>query len=182
MAVCVLFVAFAAILGYYFWAPWQGAHAATADRMPSLPDIQVPDTAALEEMARLGKRLNRLAYPHKTGAQAVYLQLFGYTPAATGLQAGQGSGQIQVTPPAQFDYVLSFALAAGPRQLCMLDGQLYARGATLPDGGQITAIEPDRVLIEKPPLQRWIYLQEPELGREASSEARAPIPSTHEEL
>ena len=143
--------------------------------------IQVPDKTVVKEMAALGKRLNRLAYPHARGRQQIELGLFGYIPAATGLHRDSDAGA-GALPPIQFDYTLSFALAAGQKQLCLLDGQLYTQGAVLPDGGRILAIEPERVLIEKTPLQRWIYLQEPQVGREASTEARRADSSTHEEL
>jgi hypothetical protein len=142
--------------------------------MPSLPEIQVPDDTVLAEMAHLRTRLNRLAYPRGAMGRGAQLGLFGYTPAVTELRRARGGRRGAVQAPAQFDYALSFALSAGAQQLCMLDGKLYARGGRLPDGGRIVAIEPERVLIEKKPLQRWIYLQAPPPGGEQPTEARAP--------
>lgn len=182
LALFLMAIALSGVLGYFLWWPWQETRPTLAKPLPALPDIQVPDDAVLNEMTALRKHLNRLAYPRAAASREVALGLFGYTPATPALRREAGSTAGLTPPPAQFDYVLSFALAAGRRHLCLLDGQLFAQGAELPDGGRILAIEPDRVLIEKAPLQRWIYLQEPELGREAPAEARGPVPSSHEEL
>jgi len=182
MAILLMGIALGAALMYYFWGTWQQTRATATGPMPSLPDIQVPDEAVLKEMAVLRKHLNRLAYPRAAGSQVARLSLFGYTPAATGMRLNKRAAKGMTPPPVQFDYTLSFALAAGNRKLCLLDGQLFTQGAVLADGGRILTIEPERVLIEKTPLQRWIYLQEPQLGREAPTEARGPMPSTDEEL
>jgi hypothetical protein len=181
LAIGLVTLALATALGYLYLGAWRQTPATAASPLPALPDIQVPDDAAVKEMATLGKRLNRLAYPHATGSRQVALGLFGYTPAVTGLRGKSGQSAGRLTP-VQFDYTLSFALAAGRKRLCLLDGQLYTKGAVLPDGGRILAIEPERVLIEKAPLQRWVYLQDPQLGRESPTEAHGPEPLTDEEL
>lgn len=174
-------IALAMALGYLYWGSWRQTPTTAVSPLPALPDIQVPAEAAVKEMVALGKRLNRLAYPHAHGRQRLELGLFGYTPAATGLHRNSGAGA-GASPPIQFDYILSFALAAGQKQLCLLDGQLFTPGAMLPDGGRILAIEPERVLIEKAPWKRWVYLQEPQIGREGTAERGTAEPSTHEEL
>jgi hypothetical protein len=167
--------------GYYYWGGAQQARAAKARPMPSLPDIQVPENKVLVQMAGLRTRLNRLAYPRAAGRGEAQLGLFGYVPAATDLRRTKGGRDGVPRKPALFDYELSFALCAGAQQLCLLDGKLYTRGGRLPDGGQIVTIEPERVLIEKKPLQRWIYLQVPPLGGETPTEARAPGATPNEE-
>jgi hypothetical protein len=181
LVVLICTIALLATLGVAYWgSAWQ-APATAATPLPTLPDIKVPEEAVMKEMAALRKRLNRLAYPRAAVNQPVELGLFGYTPAAIGLPGNKGN-RTGARLPVQFDYTLSFALAAGRRQLCLLDGQLYALGALLPDGGRILAIEPERVLIEKTPLKRWVYLQEARIGGDAPAAARGPEPSTHEEL
>jgi hypothetical protein len=161
-------------LGYAYWGGWQQGQTAVANPMPNLPDLQVPEAVVLEEISALRTRLNRLAYPRAAAQQGVTLGLFGYTPAATNLRQGPGGQRGVAQRSVQFDYALSFALSAGSQQLCLLDGKLYTRGGRLPDGGRILTIEPERVLIEKSPLRRWIYLQAPPPGGGLSTEARAP--------
>jgi hypothetical protein len=156
--------------GYYYWGGWPQARAALTGPMPGLPDIQVPEDAVLTEMADLRTRLNRLAYPRGAVGRGARLGLFGYTPASAALRRGPVGRNNADQGSVNFDYELSLALSAGEQQLCMLDGKLYARGGRLPDGGRIVTIEPDRVLIEKKPLQRWIYLQAPPPGGEAPTE------------
>ncbi|MDJ0782315.1 MAG: hypothetical protein QNJ22_10100 [Desulfosarcinaceae bacterium] len=182
IALFLIGLALSAVVGYSLWSPWQQRQSAGTRPLPALPDIAVPDEAVQQEMAALNQRLNRLAYPHAVGAKGPELGLFGYIPVATGYRRDDAGRSGVVSAPVQFDYTLSFALAAGSRRLCLLDGELFAQGAELPDGGRILAIEPERVLIEKTPLKRWIYLQEPPLGRDASPEARGPVAPTHEEL
>jgi hypothetical protein len=167
--------------GYYYWGGAPQARAASAKPMPSLPDIQVPKNTVLAQMVDLRTRLNRLAYPRAAGRGEAQLGLFGYVPAATDLRRAKGGHSGAARKPDHFDYELSFALCAGTQQLCMLDGKLYTRGGRLPDGGRIVTIEPERVLIEKKPLQRWIYLQTPTLGGETPTEARAPGATPNEE-
>jgi hypothetical protein len=176
LAIGLFLTTLAMALGYLYLGTWRQAPTAAVSPLPALPDIQVPDKTVVKEMAALGKRLNRLAYPRASGRRRVELGLFGYTPAATGLHRNSGAGA-GASAPVQFDYTLSFALAAGQKRLCLLDGHLYTAGAMLPDGGRILSIEPERVLIEKAPLKRWVYLQEAHIGREGTAE-----PSTHEEL
>jgi hypothetical protein len=174
-------LALVAALGMAYWGSgWQPPTTAVTP-LPALPDIKVPEETVIKEMAALRKHLNRLAYPHAVVSQDVDLGLFGYTPAAIGLPGKRGNRKRGLMP-VQFDYTLSFALAAGKRRLCLLDGQLYAQGAVLPDGGRILAIEPERVLIEKTPLTRWVYLEEAHIGAETPAEARGPAPASHEEL
>jgi hypothetical protein len=177
----LLTIALAAVLGYAYWGAWRQPPAGGVRPLPALPAIQVPDEAAVKEMAALRKQLNRLAYPRAHPVQRVELGLFGYTPTVTGLH-GKNGKSVGMSTPIQFDYTLSFALAAGRKRLCLLDGQLYTQGAVLPDGGRILAIEPERVLIEKAPLKQWVYLKESHIGRDAPDAARAPGPSTHKDL
>lgn len=174
ISLLLLTMACCAVLGYYFLGDWRRGTGAVPKPLPALPDIQVPVDTDLAKMDTLRKGLNRLAYPRAADRTRTQLSLFGYTPAATGLRQGRGMASGATPPPVQFDYVLSFALSAGRQQLCMLDGQLFVKGAILPDGGRIVSIEPERVLIEKTPLQRWIYLQERQTGRVAPNEARVP--------
>jgi hypothetical protein len=161
-------------LGYAYWGSWQQGRTVAPNSMPNLPDLQVPEAVVLKEISALRTRLNRLAYPHAAAQQGVTLGLFGYTPAATNLRKGPGGQRGVAQRSVQFDYTLSFALSTESQQLCLLDGKLYTRGGRLPDGGRILTIEPERVLIEKSPLRRWIYLQAPPLGGELPAEARAP--------
>ena len=173
LSLLILSVVCCVATGHYFFGNWRQVQTAAPKPMPALPDVQVPADTDLEKMDTLRKRLNRLAYPRAATYTGTPLALFGYKPATTGLRQGRGAASGGAPPPVQFDYVLSFALSASRQQLCMLDGRLFAKGALLPDGGRILAIEPERVLIEKTPLQRWIYLQEPQIGR-VPSEARRP--------
>jgi hypothetical protein len=161
-------------LGYTYWGGWREGRTGAAAPMPNLPDLQVPEAVVLKEITGLRTRLNRLAYPRAAAQQGVALGLFGYTPAATNLRQGRGGRHGLAQRSVQFDYTLSFALSAGSQQLCLLDGKLYTRGGRLPDGGRILTIEPERVLVEKSPLRRWIYLQASPPGGELPAETRAP--------
>ena len=160
--------------GYYLWGDWQRETMAVPKPLPTLPDVRVPADTDLSKMDTLRRRLNRLAYPRAAGHTGTPLALFGYTPSTPGVRKGKALTAGVTPPPAQFDHLLSFALSSGKQHLCIIDGRLFAKGATLPGGGRILTIEPERVLIEKTPLQRWIYLQEPPPDRQPSSEARGP--------
>lgn len=174
LTLLLLSLAASAAVGYYFFGDWRRRTAAVPKPLPALADVQVPADTVLDEMNALRKHLNRLAYPRAAGRTGVPLTLFGYTPAATGVRQGAAVISGGTAPISQFDYLLSFALSSGDRKLCIIDGHLFVQGASLPDGGRILTIEPERVLIEKTPLRRWIYLQEPPLDRVSPTEARVP--------
>lgn len=174
LALLLLSLAACAAAGYYFFGDWQPRGVAAPKPLPTLADVQVPADTVLDEMDALRKHLNRLAYPRAAGRTGVPLTLFGYTPAAAGVRQGVRVASGEAAPIAQFDYLLSFALSSGKRKLCIIDEHLFTQGASLPDGGRILTIEPERVLIEKKPLRRWIYLQEPPPDRVSPREARVP--------
>ena len=55
------------------------------------------------------------------------------------------------------EYRLSFALVSKNKKFCVVDGSFYGEGSSLPDGGRILRIEPNRILIQKKRFKKWIY-------------------------
>lgn len=107
----------------------------------------------IKEIERLDSQLSGLAHPLDSDPAGVNLTLFGYEPIKK--PGYRAQGRKMLLPP-EMNYCLSLAFSAGQRGFCVIDGVFYERGSVLPDGAQIVAVEPDRVLVNKHGIKHWI--------------------------
>jgi len=112
-----------------------------------------PPPGVIKEIDRLDSQLPSLAHPPDSDPSGVNLTLFGYEPIKKPRYQAQGR-QRPVSP--EMDYSLSLAFSAGTKGFCVIDGVFYEQGSVLPDGARIITVEPDRVLVNKHGLRRWI--------------------------
>ena len=118
--------------------------------------VPVPDPETVREMEQLQAIMHQLVRPPASDLSPVRLALFGYKPVEEGL--GRESVKGYFLPP-EMNYTLTLAFRAGTKRFCVIDGQFYEQGATLPDGGEIQKIEQNRVLIKKHDFTHSIFVR-----------------------
>jgi hypothetical protein len=131
--------------------PVQMGHLLSA-RLSPLPDVRLPDAAALQRMEQLERRIGRLSQPGNLEPAPVDLALFGYRPfslKAGGRHAGQGIAD-------QAEPNVSMAFFSASKRFCIIDGTYYPENAQLPDGSRIAKVEARRVLIVRNGVKKWI--------------------------
>jgi hypothetical protein len=129
-----------------------------SERRPAVPfkpliTVPVPDPKTIRQMGQLETVMDQLGRPQSSITAPVDLTLFGYQPVTKRkiIEAGRG-----ILLPPEMYYSLTLAFSAGTKRFCVIGGQFYEEGASLPDGGKIIAIEPNRVLISKQRFTNWI--------------------------
>lgn len=131
--------------------------------------VEVPDSQTIGEMERLEAVMNEFVQPLKTERFSVDLKLFGYQPVRKGKYMGSEKN-ILLQP--DMDYSLTLAFSAGTKRFCVIDGTFYQEGMSLPDGGRILTIEPNRVRIKKHNFTNWIPVVKRE-GSEINNERQS---------
>ncbi|MCP4683163.1 MAG: general secretion pathway protein GspB [Desulfobacterales bacterium] len=126
-------------------------------RMEPLISIPAPGQGTIKEMARLERVMPQLVEPAGIDETSAQMGLFGYYPSDGGASGTTGKQSIGSR---SMDYSLSFAFWSGEKRFCVLDGEFYAEGATLPDGAEILKIRPNRVLLTKKGVLGWIPLDQ----------------------
>ena len=156
-AVLIFLTAGTSVL-YFMYGPWRvnrGVHPTLGKPLIEMP---VPGLTEIKELQKLDAIMADLTFPRRADYDPVNLVLFGYRPE-------RGNNELKAkkesdTPTHEKSYTLTFAFAAGKKRFCIIDGEFYSEGSTLPDGGKIVKIETVRVLIRKRNLNRWIQMTE----------------------
>ena len=120
-----------------------------------LADISVPGRPVLVQMDRLERNMSILASPPPHYRVQADLSAFGFaemSPAAAGAPAGPTGETLSSS------HRLTLAFDGSTKRFCIIDNQLYAEGAALPDGAVIVKIESRRVLIAKKSIEQWLSI------------------------
>ncbi|MEW6264225.1 MAG: hypothetical protein AB1641_14240 [Thermodesulfobacteriota bacterium] len=117
-------------------------------RLPSAP--AGPGPILMAEMEKLEPVLAALAAPEESQSTVVNLGLFGPQDGAA-VRAPADTGPVKT----EMDYAVTLAFASPRKSFCVVNGVLYAQGATLPDGGRILHIESKRVYIDRKGVGAW---------------------------
>jgi hypothetical protein len=130
-------------------------------RQPPMPDLKVPDTATLNEMAVLAKKAAALAFPDIKKKTEPDTTILGYTPTKSkDYKKRDSEHSPQRLSEGRKDYSLSFIMTSKTSNVCMIDGMLIKKGAILPGGETLIKIESHGVLIEKAGNTRWLNIGE----------------------
>ena len=123
--------------------------------MTPLADISAPDKAVLSQMDRLERSLPMLASPPVQIRDRANLSAFGYKEVvpSTAMYALDADTSILSSK-----HRLTLAFKGPSNKFCVIDDQLYAEGAELPDGVTIVKIESQKVLIANRSLQQWLTI------------------------
>jgi hypothetical protein len=151
---------------------WKTGENVSVYRMKPMPKINIPETSALREIDRLGKKLDSVAYPSGSQTALVDLTMFGHqSTQGIGQESGQGFEPAtygrQITLPVEMNYSLTFAFSSGKERFCFVNNIFSSEGDKLPDGGRILKIESGRVLIEKRGFKKWIFPDEAKMKKKA---------------
>ncbi len=119
-------------------------------------DIRVPAPDVLARIDSLDRELPVLVSGPRRRSDAVDLSMLGYRPMTAGSHAAG-----QANEPVQVKHKVTMAFYSPTRRFCVIDGQLYPEGASLPEGGRITRIESKRVLLVRGKYRQWIDVVSP---------------------
>jgi len=153
VSVILIFLALAATVLYAIKVSHKMAAEIRISRIKPFPSISVPDPATIKEINALEESIIGLAHPRKSNISPVNLSLFGYQPMKRPKKVAKGR---EMLLPSRMDYSLTLAFSSDKKRFCVIDGAFYPEGSSLPDGGKIVRIEPNRVLVSKHRLKEWI--------------------------
>jgi hypothetical protein len=157
-------------LGYRYYAPTNGNEPMITPQA-SIAPISVPGPEEVRLMEKLTPKLAELSVPAAAIAEPVTLTLFGYQPPRI---EGGDADEWSDESTEDLTYKLTFTFSSGPRRFCIIDGDFYPNGGTLPDGARIMQIESHKVLVRKKESETWIPLADPEHLPKMRSMSRKP--------
>jgi len=175
LSVVLILLALTATVLYAINASYKIADEIRISRIKPFPSISVPDSSTIKEIEGLEERIVALGQPRRENISPVDLRLFGYQPMERPKFTKRGR---KVILPTRMNYSLTLAFSSGKKRFCVIDGAFYPEGSSLPDGGRIVRIEPNRVLVSKHRLEEWMPVRERirEIKKEkkVSRKAKAP--------
>jgi len=118
-----------------------------------LSPVTIPDPKTISEMERLEGKMDQLSHPMASNKAPVDLGLFGYRPISRARYTT--AGKKPLLPPGMH-YSLTLAFSGGTKRFCVIGGQFYEEGASLPDGARIVKIRANRVLVRKQRFTSWV--------------------------
>jgi hypothetical protein len=163
-SILLFVVAVGTAVAFLFSGYWRTGDFSSGSEAAPFATGDDPGQNLFYEIRKLNDHLDFLVQPAPADTSEVDLVLFGYhkpNPVSSGTSGNEPPS------PDPVDYRLSFAFASAHQQFCILDGNFYTAGHVLPDGAKILTIKPNRVLIGKDHLERWITppTQSPDASR-----------------
>ena len=153
LSVALILLALSVTVLYAIQVSHRMAEEIRISKIKPFPSISVPDPDIIKEIEGLEEMMIGLAQPRSSNISPVNLSLFGYQPMERPRKAAKGR---EIILPTHMDYSLTLAFSSGKKRFCVIDGAFYPEGSSLPDGGKIVRIEPNRVLVSKHRLKEWI--------------------------
>lgn len=157
LSVCLILLALTATVIYAIRISHKMAEEIRISRVKPFPSISVPDPVTVRRIDELEGRMVSLVYPRISDISQVDLLLFGYKPMQRTTFTKRGR---EVILPTKMSYSLTLAFSSGKKRFCVIDGNFYPEGSSLPDGGKIERIEANRVLVSKHRFKEWIHVKE----------------------
>lgn len=107
----------------------------------------------LEDINRLEPLMEALAQPRPRERRGVRLDAFGYREVRP---FGFSLERSRLRLKRGFSHSVTFAFCGARKRFCVVDGSFYPEGASLPNGGRILHVTPERILIEEGNIRKWI--------------------------
>ena len=133
-----------------------GAQEPHSMRMGWFSKPSMPSPAVIREMEVLEMRMKDLLRPPSSRPSQADLRLFGHTPEKDAIEDAQPAEAEPVTKISWAAYVVTLAFRSGNTGFCVIDGNFYEQGATLPSGVKIARVERERVLLRHDNAMEWI--------------------------
>ena len=161
VSVILIVLAVAAGVLYAVRASQQRADEIRISSIKPFPSISVPDPVTINKIEAMKERMVELVQLTTSRVQPVNLGFLGYEPTDVTEEVIEEREKFS---PASMGYSLSLTFSSGTRRFCVIDGNFYAEGATLPDGATIVKVESNRVLINRDDGKEWIDLRQRKEG------------------
>jgi len=107
----------------------------------------------VEDINRLEPVMGTLAQPRPKQKRGVRLDAFGYRQVKP---SGFSPNKSQLRLKREFTHSVTFAFCGASKRFCVVDGTFYPEGASLPNGGRILRVTPQRILVEEGKIREWI--------------------------
>jgi hypothetical protein len=120
------------------------------------PTLSMPSPAVVREMEALGGNMKALSRPPASSRSQADLRLFGYTPDQNDSEGNSPMQVGQETGASWANYSVTLAFRSGTTGFCVIDGNFYKQGATLPGGARIAQVEHERVMLRHDNAMEWI--------------------------
>ncbi len=115
-------------------------------------DFVVPSAREVREVKDITEKLILIAYPPIDAGHGVDLRLFGRQQVVRQNDAG---AKLPAAAP-EFAYDISFTFVSDENQYCYINNSFYKQGDVMADGGQISEIKLQKVLIVKNHVSQWV--------------------------
>ncbi|MEA3297739.1 MAG: hypothetical protein U9R56_07740 [candidate division Zixibacteria bacterium] len=144
-------------LGYAGWlaASRTSGEINTADILAfkqNSTDFSLPGKEEMASVQDISKKLILLAHPGTGTIPGVDLKLFGEREIVQQRNPVR-RGKKEVT---KFSYDITFTFVSDRNQYCYINDHFYQQGDVMPDGGVVSRIEAQQVLINKNNIAEWI--------------------------
>jgi hypothetical protein len=163
LCVLIVLIFLAAVAVRFYMDLGKKGHARPIVPLKQVITVEVPDSQTIGEMERLETVMNELVQQVEAERFSVDLKLFGYQPVRKG---NYMASEKNILLQPDMNYSLTLAFSAGTKRFCVIDGKFYQEGMSLPDGGRILTIEPNRVRIKKHRFTNWIPVGKQEGSRD----------------
>lgn len=118
-------------------------------------DFTVPPAEDIKAVQRISQHLILIANPQLDQNKGIDLKLFGQHKVVSQYTYNNEPADIDV----EFPYLVTFTFISNENKYCYINKIFYSQGAVMPDGGRISSIETNRVLIVKNNISEWIPVQ-----------------------
>jgi hypothetical protein len=129
-------------------------------------DFTVPPAEDIKAVQRISQHLILISNPQLDQNKGVDLKLFGQHKIVSQYTYNNEPSEVDV----EFPYLVTFTFISNDNKYCYINKRFYSLGAVMPDGGRISSIETERVLIVKNNISEWIPVQAKAAETEESQE------------
>jgi len=116
-------------------------------------DFVVPDAGEVREVKDITTKLILITYPSAAAGHGVDLRLFGRRRQVVRQTA---AGAEQPLPAPEFAYDITFTFVSDENQYCYINNKFYKQNDVMADGGKISKIKLQKVLIVKNHVSQWV--------------------------
>ncbi len=117
-------------------------------------DFVVPSAREVREVEDITKKLILITYPSGAAGHGVDLRLFGRRQQQVIRQTAADAEQ--PVPAPEFAYDITFTFVSDENQYCYINNKFYKRNDVMTDGGKISKIKLQKVLIVKNHVSQWV--------------------------
>ena len=115
-------------------------------------NFQIPADADIQKAQDLSQKLILIANPQLDHTSGINLKLFGENRVVNQYNYKGDTATADI----EFAYDITFTFIANDNRYCYINKKFYQQGDVMPDGGRISTIETNQVLVIKNNISEWI--------------------------